>query len=393
MNLNASFVLILLLALGHACPAIAAQRDRLAESFLNPPADARPWVYWFVMDGNLSREGITADFEAMERAGIGGLIMMEVDAGIPKGPVRFMSEEWRGLFVHAVREAQRLGLQMTLNAGPGWTGSGGPWVKPEDSMQHLVAAAVEVTGPTLFSEILPRPQRRPAFFGDGQLPGAERAKNEFYADVAVLALPGNSSTNGIPDVNEKALYVRAPYSSQPGVRPFFSPGQASKVPVEDTTKVKSTVVDLSSKLEANGRLRWEVPPGNWTILRFGRTSTGANTRPAPAPGLGLESDKFNSAALDAHFEAFVGRLLKDVGSPSKKGAGWTSLHIDSWEMGSQNWTRTFRKEFRAAGVMTSCRISLRSRAASLATLKSPSAFSGICDRPPRNWFWRSTRSA
>ncbi len=122
----------------------------LEEGFGNPPESARPWVYWFVMDGNLTREGITADFEALKRAGIGGVIFMEVDVGIPRGPVKFMSPDWRALFKHAVDEAERLGLQITLNAGPGWTGSGGPWVKPEQSMQHLVASAVEVAGPQAF---------------------------------------------------------------------------------------------------------------------------------------------------------------------------------------------------------------------------------------------------
>ena len=48
-------------------------------------------------------------------------------------------------------------------------------------------------------------------------------------------------------------------------------------------------------------------------MRFGRTSTGASTRPAPLPGLGLECDKFDPAALDAHFDAFVGALLREIG--------------------------------------------------------------------------------
>ena len=61
--------------------------DELAAAFLTPPDSARPWVYWFFMDGNLSREGMTADLEAMQRAGIGGVIIMEVDVGIPRGPV------------------------------------------------------------------------------------------------------------------------------------------------------------------------------------------------------------------------------------------------------------------------------------------------------------------
>ena len=76
------------------------------------------------MDGNLTQEGITADLEAMKAAGLGGVVICEVSVGIPRGPVEFMSPEWRRLFVHVVREAERLGLEITLNAGPGWTGSG-----------------------------------------------------------------------------------------------------------------------------------------------------------------------------------------------------------------------------------------------------------------------------
>ena len=125
---------------------LTASGRELAQDFREPPAAARPWVYWFFLDGNLSREGITADLEAMQQAGIGGVILMEVDAGIPKGPVQFMSEPWLALFKHAVSEAQRLGLEITLNAGPGWTGSGGPWVKPEQSMQHIVASETEGHG-------------------------------------------------------------------------------------------------------------------------------------------------------------------------------------------------------------------------------------------------------
>ncbi len=128
----------LAVALVVMCTAIraytASNTGDVASGFLDPPDSARPWVYWFILDGNLNREGITADLEAMETAGIGGVIIMEVNLGIPRGPVEFMSEEWRALFKHAVEEAERLGLEITLNAGPGWTGSGGPWVKVEQSM-------------------------------------------------------------------------------------------------------------------------------------------------------------------------------------------------------------------------------------------------------------------
>ena len=115
----AGVLLLLLMAVaGRGESSFARARD-LAKDFRNPPSSARPWVYWFFMDGNLSREGITADLEAMQQAGIGGVIVMEVDVGIPKGPVRFMSEPWRALFKHAVTEAERLGPANDAERRPG----------------------------------------------------------------------------------------------------------------------------------------------------------------------------------------------------------------------------------------------------------------------------------
>ena len=329
-------------------PASGGAPDPLAAGFAHPPDSARPWAYWMWMDGNLDRAGITADLEAMRAAGLGGVVICEVNVGVPRGPVEFMSLAWRGLFKHVVREAERLGLEVTLNAGPGWTGSGGPWVKPEQSMQHIVAAAVETEGPSRFDAELPRPARRPAFFGEGGLPAEiKKTMDGFYRDVAVLAFPTPAKGPLVSDIDEKALYVRAPYSSQPGVKPFLpAPSEFPGLPAGAAID-PARIVDLSGKLTPDGRLAWDVPAGRWTILRFGRTTTGANTRPAPVPGLGLECDKLDAAAFDAHYDAFVGALLREIGPRRTDGkAGWTTLHIDSWEMGAQNWTGAFREEFR-----------------------------------------------
>ncbi len=330
-------------------PAVSAPADPLAAGFAHPPDAARPWVYWMWMDGDLDRAGITADLESMRAAGIGGVVICEVNVGVPRGPVAFMSPEWRGLFKHVVREAERLGLEVTLNAGPGWTGSGGPWVKPEQSMQHLVAAAVEAAGPARFDAVLPRPVRRPAYFGEGGLPPALKAAMDgFYADVAVLAFPTPAAGPAIADIDEKALYVREPYSSKPGVKPFLPQPAAFPALPAGAAVDPARVQDLTGRLAADGRLSWDVPAGRWTVLRFGRVTTGANTRPAPVPGLGLECDKLDAAAFDAHYDAFVGALLREVGPRRTDArAGWTTLHIDSWEMGAQNWTGAFREEFRA----------------------------------------------
>jgi hypothetical protein len=337
--------LVLLLALAARCGAAGA--DELEQQFITPPDAARPWVYWYFMDGNLTREGMTADLEAMRAAGIGGAIFLEVDIGIPRGPVEFMSAPWRVLFAHAAHEAERLGLQLALGTGPGWCGTGGPWVKPEQSMQHLVASATNVAGPAHFDAVLPRPVPRTPYFGEQTLtPELHRLWADFYRDECVLAFPTPAGAVRLADADEKALYFRAPFSSKPGVKPYLpAPAVFPPLPA-DQCIATNRLLDLTARRAADGRLVWDVPPGDWTILRFGRTTTGQTTRPAPRPGLGFESDKFDRAALDAHFAAFIGQLLQDVGPRSKPEAGLTMIHFDSWEMSSQNWSEHFRADFR-----------------------------------------------
>ncbi|HOW74170.1 MAG TPA: glycosyl hydrolase [Phycisphaerae bacterium] len=324
--------------------SVAASAEELVQTFREPPDAARPGAYWYFMDGNLSREGMTRDLESMRAAGIGHVVFLEVNVGVPRGPVDFLSEEWQDLYVHAVREAERLGIEIILGSGPGWTGSGGPWVKPEQSMQHLVASPVEVQGPGSFTGTLPvAPPRRP-FFGD--VPKQMRVQWEsYYRDVAVLAFPTPLTPATIPDIDEKALVYRAPFSSRPHVKARLeAPAEFPADPPRSTIPL-DRVIDLTQRLKPDGTLDWQIPEGKWTVLRFVSRNNGASTRPAPNPGIGFECDKFDAAALDAHFAEYGGKLLEKVG-PRQSGRGWTMLHIDSWEMGAQNWTPNWREEFR-----------------------------------------------
>lgn len=334
------------LALVATAPCSAAGDD-LAAAFVAPPASARPWVYWYFMDGMLTREGMTADLEAMRRVGVGGALFLEVNIGLPRGPVEFMSPQWQELLVHSIREADRLGIEFALGTGPGWCGTGGPWVKPEQSMQHLVASRTDLAGPIRFAGQLPQPAPRKPYFGEGSLNAETAAQwREFYRDVAVLAFPTPEGAAATPDIDERALYYREPYSSKEGVKPFLpAPADYPELPAGQAVAT-DRVVDLTSRLGPDGKLDWDVPAGRWTVLRLGRTVTGQTTRPAPAPGLGLESDKFTAAALDAHFEQFSGKIIAALGPRRHPGAGLTTLHFDSWEMGSQNWSEQFRAEFR-----------------------------------------------
>ncbi|ASU36259.1 acetyl xylan esterase [Mucilaginibacter xinganensis] len=330
------------------CPCLAgAQPGNLKSGFLNSPASAKPGVYWYFMDGNMTAQSITKDLEAMKKAGIGNLIFLEVNVGIPRGKVDFLSAEWQNLFKHAVRESERLGIEITLGIGPGWTGSGGPWVPVKQSMQHLVSKAVIVKGGDKQKIVLPVPDPMKPYFGEGAFtPELKKQWTDFYEDVAVLAYPTPAIDKKVNDITEKALYYRAPYSSVKGVKQFLPSLPFYEQLPPGAIIPKNKIIDLTDKLQGDGTLSWTVPAGNWTIVRFGSRNNGAITRPAPVPGLGFEADKFDTVALNAHLDNYVGTLLKKTGKPnSKQAGGLKRLHMDSWEMGAQNWTAHFRQEF------------------------------------------------
>jgi hypothetical protein len=98
----------------------------LEENFKNPPASSFPQAFWFWMNGNVTKEGITLDLEAMKQVGIGGLINFDVGTGIPKGPIKYLSEEWLQLKKHAINECDRLGLEFIMHNCPGLVGQWRP---------------------------------------------------------------------------------------------------------------------------------------------------------------------------------------------------------------------------------------------------------------------------
>ncbi len=291
--------------------------DPLARGFANPPPTAKPWVYWFWLNGNITREGITLDLEAMKRTGIGGVLIMEVDQGAPLGPVPFASEKWRELFRHVVNEANRLGLEVNMNNAAGWCGSGGPWVKPEHAMQKVVWTAVEVEGPREFAERLPQPQTVAGH----------------YRDIVTYAFRTPDAFR-IPDIAPKSALVRG--DVMPDARSPEAPEAAIVNP--------NALIELTARVRPDGTLTWSVPAGRWTILRMGHTPTGAMNAPSPESGRGLEVDKLSKEALDAYWAGFMGKLVADNGP--LVGKTLVATHIDSWETGSQNWTPGFREEFK-----------------------------------------------
>lgn len=148
----------------------AAGVDALKEGFACPPDRAKSDVWWHWINGNVSKEGITADLESMKAAGIGGAHIFDVGYFKP-GPITFNTPAWDDCILHAHREAQRLGLRLTLANCSGFSSSGGPWVKPEDSMKYVVWTETVAHGGETFSGALPQPPN----------------PNGFYRDIAVVA--------------------------------------------------------------------------------------------------------------------------------------------------------------------------------------------------------------
>lgn len=310
-----------LLALLVACamaPATAAP-DALAQAFRNPPDSAKPHTWWHWLNGNSSKVGITADLEAMKRAGIGGVQIFNVDCGIPDGPVPVMSPEWREHIRHAIAEAARLGLEVCVHNCPGWSSSGGPWVEPEHAMQMLTWSETRVTGPTTFSAVLPQPATR----------------RNYYRDVAVFAIPTPTDPAAaayrIPGIGPKAGYDRPPMRD-----PDIPATQVAGVP-------QQSVLEITNRMDATGKLTWDVPAGEWTILRMGHTCTGAQNAPAPESGRGLEVDKLSREAMDAFWPGFMGLVIEAAGPNA--GKVLNNALIDSYETGYQNWTPRFREDF------------------------------------------------
>jgi hypothetical protein len=106
---------------------------------------------------------------------------------------------------------------------------------------------------------------------------------------------------------------------------------------------KSDLINLTDKLGPDGVLNCTLPAGDWTILYFGMITTGKRNSPAPPEGTGLEVDKMSKKLAAYHFDGMFSKLLTML-TPEEK-AAWVGITIDSYEMGSQNWTDGFAAEF------------------------------------------------
>lgn len=438
----------------------------LEQQFRQPPASARPWVFWYWMQAAVSKQGITADLEAMKQVGIAGAYLMPIkDTTSPplfKPAARQLSSEWWEMVRFAMQEAKRLGLQLAMHVSDGFALAGGPWITPELSMQKLVWSKTYIKGGDPKPVKLEQPE----------------AKEDYYEDIAVFAYPANSSQafadtvlipsvrasngskpsflcfssdgkesfksdtscwieykyprpftcrsiriytggnnyqaqrlivqssnngmdfttvtrldpprHGWQDTDEDFTYAIPPttaryfrfvydkegaepgaedldaakwkpsfkimsihLSDEPVIHQYESKNASVWRVSKRTTDVQvpgnlftplSSVINISGKMDKTGTLNWSAPPGNWVIVRIGHTSTG-HTNATGGAGKGLESDKFNPAAIQLQFDNWFAKAFEKTDSDLAKEV-LKIFHVDSWECGSQNWSKTFAAEFK-----------------------------------------------
>lgn len=434
-----------------------AAADKREAGFVTPPSSVQTGIYWYWIEGNISKEGVEKDLEAMKAAGINRAFVANIGGAGTGDPnsqykVEFMSDEWWDITRAALKKATELGIDIGMFNSPGWSQSGGPWIKAGQTMRYLNSSRTVVKGPGQVTVKLPQPADEfqdvkvvafpnptPAGTvlttanasitavpsmgdltaltdGDNSTDVRFATNGEYIIEInpqdwftarSIVVRPAPASIN--TDVELQAMDADGRYQTvsrfninrtrdwkKVGFDPYadvamsFDPVKSdsyrvvfrsvgagagiaelalSSVPRVERYKEKSLaklfqcevpawdeylwreqpqaddrsmavqpgqVIDLSDKMTADGTLTWDVPEGEWTVLRTGMTPTGVVNEPACPDATGYEVDKLSRKHAEEHFDAYIGEILRRIPADERK--SFKLLVQDSYEVGGQNFT-------------------------------------------------------
>ncbi|MDR3236832.1 MAG: glycoside hydrolase family 2 [Prevotellaceae bacterium] len=410
--------------------AICRQPEDLAQKFIVPPVDVATGVYWYWITDNISKEGVVNDLHAMKKAGINRAYIGNIGEGADYGTVKIFSDEWWDILHTALKTATELDITIGIFNSPGWSQSGGPWVKPEEAMRYLAMSELRVKGPLKFAEKLEKPVElfqdvkviaypapadevwrlpepikldsvydisfdepktvhslsvRPvknrinasAVFEAQDSDGTYRTLAEFniermntalhvgfdpYAPVTITIPETTSSRfrltlenhtpNNLIDIELNSVPRVERYSEKtlakmhPTPLPYWHDYQwrTQPEPAAHLAIDPASVVDLTAYMQPDGTLTWDVPAGEWVILRTGMTPTGTTNAPASPEATGYEIDKMSKTHIQAHFRAYLGDIMARIPKADRK--SFKVVVADSYETGGQNFTDGFLEEFK-----------------------------------------------
>ena len=429
--------------------------ESMVRSFQSPVPENSLWCYWYWINDDISKQGITRDLKAMKQAGISTALIGNINRSEKDGKVLLLSDDWWNHMVHAVIEGKRIGVDIGVFNCPGWSQSGGPWVTYDKAMRYLTYSQLEVQGGEKLQIQLKKPNAEfqdvkviaypfkekefkklnlgntkvllngndAEFLLDNNKILSKKVSNKKYtieliSDQSIAAqsiqlfpskkrLKANivveAMVNGAYKKVRSFQYERTRFSANVGpeiyapVTMSFTKTKASHFKIT-VTKIgsydsetfseiiiteepilesfvekklgkmhqtpypsfnsyrwnaqqepsngilqSSEVLDISSKMNSNGLLTWEVPAGIWIVQRYGMTPTGTKNAPAAPRGTGYEIDKASEPLARFHFEQFIGKLLEKI--PEKAKSAFKYVVADSYEVGSQNWSDQFEQRF------------------------------------------------
>lgn len=194
-------------------------------SFMKPSKVYHPETWFHYIGGNVSKEGITRDLEAIAKAGISGIQLFHGQFGGPwpgvEPQITSLSPNWDDAVKHTAEECRRLGLRFSMNNCPGWATSGGPWITPENAMRNLIWDRTDVAGGQLVNQVLPVPE-----------PSSEEWRD--YRDITVLAFPTPAGDTGKPllpqSIKSNTSVTWEPYFSGEAKEPIRFPPAGSGKP-------------------------------------------------------------------------------------------------------------------------------------------------------------------
>ncbi|GAB3920541.1 glycosyl hydrolase [Mucilaginibacter myungsuensis] len=429
--------------------------------FITAPADIQTSVYWYWISDNISKSGVVKDLESMKKVGINRAFIGNIGLDdTPYGKVKIFTDEWWQIMHLALKTATRLNIEIGIFNSPGWSQSGGPWVKPGQAMRYLASSEVLVKGPLAYKAKLAQPHKdfqdvqviaypvgddfaadifnlKPKVSISPELDGIEQVSDrndatgikfkngkKYTLDIVTdgnytarsvtitptanptrlegdilaadadgtfktirhfnidrtnrdlnvgfkpygagaISIPATSSKNfrivfdkvqngsGIAEVKISSTPMVEDYIEKTLAKmwqtpfPYWDAYQWKAQPVVDDQRLvidHAKVIDISKFLTADGSLNWTVPAGNWVIERTGMTPTQVKNGPASPEGVGLEADKMSRKHIEAHFDAYLGEILRRIPAADRKTFKVTVQ--DSYETGGQNWTDSFIADFK-----------------------------------------------
>jgi hypothetical protein len=410
------------------------------KGFREIPDSIRVGCYWYWLSDNISKEGVINDLHAMKKAGITRTYIGNIGLeDFPYGTVRIFTPEWWEAIHAALKTAGELDIEVGMFNSPGWSQSGGPWVKPEQSMRYLTAQDQPVKGPAeVLIHVSPQdgppvrvicypagPEAYARSFEIGRqdddeavflLPVDERqtvrslrlsTQDYFHTMAELQAADGEGfrtirrfeidRTNFQPNVgfdpfapvvlslpdtktSRFRLLLERPLSRRHGAQratvTLSSEPVTERYPEQSLAKMfqrplpywhvymwerqewydrtsgyaipPSQVRDVTPRPEEtaggrDGALKVRVPQGDWVLSTLRMNTTGVTNSPATPDATGLEVDKMSRRHVAAHFDAFMGEILRRVPQDDRR-----SLRVvvqDSYETGGQNWTDDMLERF------------------------------------------------